>query len=118
MLGIYQYFGYEIPVKERFAAIKAAGFDAVGLWRDDWFGWTGHREYADLARAAGLRVMDGHAPFAREYDLVNALWLDNLDGETTYELYQRSVVEAAEDGVSNLIMHLDGRGAPPPNDLG
>jgi sugar phosphate isomerase/epimerase len=118
MLAIYQYFGYELPIKERFARIKAAGFDAVGLWRDDWFGWSGYREYADLARAAGLQVLDGHAPFARDYDFVNALWLDNLDGETTYETYLRSVEEAASDGVSNLIIHPEDRGAPPPNDLG
>ncbi len=118
MTSIYQYFGYELPLKERFALIKAAGFDAVGLWRDEWFGWSGHRGFADLARAAGLQTADGHAPFARDYDFVNALWLDNLDGETTYETYLRSVNEAAEDGVSNLIVHLEDRLAPPPNDLG
>lgn len=118
MYSLYQYFGYDVPLKDRFAMIKAAGFDAVGLWRDDWFGWTGHREYADLARAAGLQVVDGHAPFARDYDFVNALWLDTLDGETTYEIYMRTVKEAAEDGVSNLIIHLQEQNAPPPNDLG
>ncbi len=107
-----------MPIKERFALIKATGFDSVGLWRDDWFGWSGHRDYADLARAAGLQISDGHAPFAREYDFVNALWLENLDGETTYETYLRSVNEAAIDGVRNLIIHLQERDAPPANDLG
>jgi sugar phosphate isomerase/epimerase len=118
MKSIYQYFGYKLPLKERFALIKATGFDAVGLWRDDWFEWSGHREFADQARAAGLKVTDGHAPFVRDYDFVNALWLDNLDGETTYETYRRSVLEAGEDGVSNLIVHLQERNAPPPNALG
>jgi len=123
MLALYQYFGYELPIKERFALIKAAGFDAVGLWRDDWFGWTGHREYADLARAAGLQVVDGHAPFSRDFDIVNALWLDNLDGETTYEIYHRAINDCGEDGVSNLIVHIaddvSGRCVVlPPNELG
>jgi sugar phosphate isomerase/epimerase len=118
MYSIYQYFGYDMPLEERFALIKAAGFDAVGLWRDDWFGWSGHRRYADAARAAGLRIMDGHAPFVRDNDFVNAIWLDNLDGKTTCEIYKRTVIEAAEDGVKNLIMHIDDRDAPPPNELG
>lgn len=118
MYAIYQYIGFDMPIKERFSLIKEVGFDSVGLWRDDWFGWSEHREYADLARAAGLQVFDGHAPFERDYDFVNALWLDNLNGETTYEIYRRSVVEAAEDGVRNLILHLQERNPPPPNELG
>jgi len=107
MIALYQYFGYkEVPIRERFGLIKAAGFDAVGLWRDDWLGWTGHREYADMARVAGLEVIDGHAPFVRDYDIINSLWLDNLDGETTYEIYHKAIKECGEDGVSNLIVHL------------
>jgi len=122
MIAIYQYFGFELPIKERFDLIKSAGFDAVGLWRDDWFGWTGHREFPDIARAAGLHVIDGHAPFARDYDFVNAIWEDNLDGETTYETYLRSINECGEDGITNLMVHLNdnfgGSVAPPPNELG
>lgn len=118
MVALYQYFGYELPLKERFAMIRAAGFDAVGLWRDDWFGWTGHRDFADLARSAGLAIADGHAPFVRDYDFVNALWLDNLDGEATMETYLRTIDEAALDGVPNLILHIQDYGAPPPNELG
>jgi sugar phosphate isomerase/epimerase len=118
MYAIYQYFGYDIPLKERFAMIKTTGFDTVGLWRDDWFGWSGHRAFADMARAAGLQIADGHAPFARDYDMVNALWLDNLDGETTSGIYSRAVIEAAEDGVANLIIHPQDRNAPPLSDLG
>jgi len=122
MIALYQYFGYELPIKERFDLIKSAGFDAVGLWCDDWFGWTGHREYPDIARTAGLHVVDGHAPFARDYDFVNALWYDNLDGETTYETYLRTINECSEDGIANLIVHLNVNYgefiAPPPNELG
>lgn len=113
MYAIYQYFGYDLPLKERFDLIKKTGFDAVGLWRDDWFGWTGHRTYADIARAAGLQVVDGHAPFVRDYDFVDALWQDSLDGETTYEIYLRALTEAAEDGIRNLVIHLEEHGTPP-----
>ncbi|MDR3149431.1 MAG: sugar phosphate isomerase/epimerase [Oscillospiraceae bacterium] len=121
MLAIYHYFGYDLPLRERFEMIKAAGFDAVGLFRDEWFGWTAHRTYADLARAVGLQVTDGHAPFDRDYDFVNALWLDNLDGETTFEVYARAIAECGEDGVENLIVHPcedEDTEPPPPCDLG
>jgi len=122
MLALYHYFGYDLPAKERFSLIKAAGFEAVGLFRDYWNGRTDFREYADLARAVGVEVIDGHAPFIREYDIVNSLWLDNQDGETTYETYLRTINECAEDGVKNLILHVmddfGGKYAPPPNKLG
>ena len=118
MYSIYQYFGYDLSLEERFALIKATGFDAVGLWRDDWFEWTGHRAFADKARAAGLQVIDGHAPFMRDYDFVNSLWLDNLNGESTYQTYRDTIDAAGEDGVENLIIHLEELPAPPPNELG
>lgn len=122
MIALYQYFSYDMQLRDRFRLIKSAGFDAVGLWRDDWLGWSGHREYADCARAAGLLVYDGHAPFIRDYDMVNALWLDNLEGETTYDMYCRTVIGCGEDGVKNLIVHLTddygGRVIPPVSDVG
>jgi sugar phosphate isomerase/epimerase len=121
MLAIYHYFGYKLPIRDRFSLIKSAGFDAVGLWRDHYFGWTDYRAYAGIAREAGLAVVDGHAPFARDWALVNSLWSDTQAGETTLEIYLRAVVEAAEDGVKNLIIHLENsfeETPPPPNELG
>jgi sugar phosphate isomerase/epimerase len=118
MLAIYQYFGYNIPLKERFKMIKSVGFDAVGLWRDDWYEWSGHRSFADMARNEGLLTNDGHAPFDRDYAFVNALWTDSLAGETTLDIYRQTITACAEDGVKNLIVHIEDRGAPPPNELG
>ena len=118
MLALYQYFGYDIPLKDRFKMIKSAGFDAVGVWCDDWFGWSGHREFPRLARDVGLLVFDGHAPFSREYDFVNSIWNDNLDGEMTLEIYLRTIEECGEDSVKNLVVHVVERDVPPPNELG
>ena len=122
MLALYQYFGYDISVPERFKMIKAAGFDALGVWCDDWFGWSDHRSFPKLAREAGLEVIDGHAPFGRDYDIVNSFWLDNRDAETTFDIYLQTIKECAEDGVKNLIMHVEdatgNRILPPPTDLG
>jgi len=122
MLAIYQYFSYNLPIKDRFKMIRAAGFDAVGLWRDDWFGITGHRGYADMARSAGLEITDGHAPFIRDFDFVNAIWLDNLSGEQTYETYRNTIIGCGEDGLKNLIIHITddyhGRTVPPVSTVG
>jgi len=122
MIGLYQYFGYKLGIKERFKMIKDAGFDVVGFWRDDWLGWTDHREYADIARSVGLVTADGHAPFIRDYDIANSLWLDNPDGETTVEIYTRTIIACGEDGIKNVIIHMIddfmGRIVPPLNALG
>ena len=118
MLALYQYFGYDIPLRERFALIKSSGFAAVGLWCDDWFGWTGHRAFAELARAEGLQVIDGHAPFSRDYDFVNAIWQDTQNGETTFETYMRTINECGEDGIKNLIVHIEDECSQPPNETG
>ncbi|MGN7385233.1 hypothetical protein [Paenibacillus sp. SAFN-117] len=32
MITIYDWFGYELPIKERYQLIKEAGFDGVLLW--------------------------------------------------------------------------------------
>jgi len=32
MITIYDWFGYELPIKERYRLIKEAGFDGVLLW--------------------------------------------------------------------------------------
>ena len=118
MLALYQYFGYDIPLNDRFKMIKAAGFDAVGVWCDDWLGWTEHRAFPKLARDMGLQVLDGHAPFIRDYNIVDSIWKDNQDGETTLEIYLRTIEECGEDGVKNLIVHVEYKDTPPPNALG
>ena len=119
MLAIYQYFGYKLPMKERFTKIKAAGFDAVGLWSEaDWSHDEWHRrDQAILAREAGLEIMDAHAP--RIADFVDAIWTDTLDGEATYETYKRTIHNCAEVGLKNLIIHTETyHHSPPPNALG
>ena len=119
MLAIYQYFGYDLPIQERFRKIKAAGFDAVGLWsKADWLGEeSNRRQQAAYARNAGLHVIAGHAP--RNLEFVDAIWLDNLDGQETYETYRRTIEICGEGGIKHLVFHVEtDRNTPPPNELG
>lgn len=56
MITIYDWFGYELPIKERYQLIKDAGFDGVLLWWSDGFGRDGfgrgdYRNGPQMARA-------------------------------------------------------------------
>ena len=37
---IYDWFGYALPLRERYRLIRAAGFDGVMLWWSNDFGMT------------------------------------------------------------------------------
>ena len=68
MISIYDWFGYEIPINERYKLIKKAGFDGVLLWWSNGFGRdvSGIDEYLkgpELARKAGLYVENIHISF-------------------------------------------------------
>lgn len=76
--GIYTWFGFEIPARERLVAIREAGFSAVMLNWEDGLPEMRHKEgYADLARKLKLEIVNGHLP----YEGANDLWRDGLDGD-------------------------------------
>jgi len=67
MITIYDWFGYELPIKERYRLIKEAGFDGVLLWWSngfgrDYFGQNEYRNGPQIAREAGLFIENIHAP--------------------------------------------------------
>jgi sugar phosphate isomerase/epimerase len=120
-LAIYHYFGFDLSMQERFALIKSAGFDAVGLWRGDYFpNQPCHRKDAERARKEGLLVIDGHAPFSREgeFSFSHLLWHDTLDAVEVEKILTDTVIAAGEDGVENLIIHTTNPQTPPPNEIG
>ena len=77
--SIFSWFGYPIPMDERFRLIKQVGFNSTCLWwADDNIGDDGDKNrLPDLARKYGLEVENIHTPFSN----VNSLWEDNLDGD-------------------------------------
>ena len=113
--GIFAYFGYDLPLEESLRRLVAAGFDTVSLFWGAFDGGPPLHRQPELARRAGLRVENAHAPF----DGVNALWTPGDDGDR----YAASLVEALEgcaaSGVPVLVAHLtDGPAPPPPSPLG
>lgn len=108
MITIYDWFGYELPIKERYQLIKEAGFDGVLLWWSENFGRNNYRKGPELAREAGLFIENIHAPIQNE----NNLWLDNLDGKTLTDCYLQCVADCAEFEITTMVVHLPGEDNP------
>lgn len=121
-LAIYHYFGFDLPMRERLALIKSAGFDAVGLWCAEFPGQPPYRKFADWARTEGLFVIDGHAPFSREgtgeFSFSHLRWHDTSDADEVEKIPTKTITVAGEDGVANLIIHTTNPQTPPPNEIG
>ena len=107
--GIFDWFGYLIPMEERFAMIRAAGFDTVMLWWGSDFD-TRPGEYLgnpSLAERYGLRVENAHLPYFNS----NELWT----GGGYEKLLLDGIRNAADYGIPVLVAHVaDGETPPPP----
>lgn len=107
MIAIYDWFGYEMPIKERYRLIKETGFDGVLLWWSDGFGRDvfGRNDYRSgpqIAREAGLFIENIHTPIQNQ----NNLWLDNLDGEALTDCYLQCIKDCAEYDIPTMVVHL------------
>jgi len=107
MITIYDWFGYELPIKERYKLIKAAGFDGVLLWWSngfgrDCFGLNDYRNGPRIAREAGLFVENIHTPVQNQ----NNLWLDNIDGVEITECYLKCVADCSKFDIPTMVVHL------------
>lgn len=108
MLAIYDWFGYVLPIKERYHMIKESGFDGVLLW---WSAQLDRGDYLggpELAREAGLYVENVHAPF----QVQNDLWRDDLAGEASLGCYLQGIEDCAMLAVPTMVLHLPDESNP------
>ncbi|MCL2885042.1 MAG: sugar phosphate isomerase/epimerase [Oscillospiraceae bacterium] len=110
MTAIYDWFGYALPMAERYPLIKQAGFDGVLLWWGVDFPGSEHRAAPALARGAALTVENIHTPF----EGVNDLWRDNLNGDELTLRFLQCVTDCADFQIPAMVMHLADGDAPPP----
>lgn len=108
MLTIYDWFGYELSIKERYQLIKEAGFDGVLLWWSGDFNRNDYRNGPEIARKAGLFIENIHTPIQNQ----NYLWLDNQDGETLIDCYLQCVADCAEFEIPTMVVHLPNEDNP------
>jgi hypothetical protein len=90
MFAIYDWFGYELPISERYRLIKKAGFDGVLLWWSECLDRNDYRSGPQIVREAGLSIENIHTPF----QVQDNIWLDNLDGEA-YSIVICNVLQIA-----------------------
>ncbi len=106
-VGIYDCFGYgpgyDVSFRERYRLIKDAGFDCVMLWWSDRFGrGEGYREDAELARSAGLSVVNMHAPVHAQ----NFLFSDSVEGESVFTEYLQCIDDCRVYRIPMVVIHL------------
>lgn len=102
MITIYDWFGYELPIKERYRLIKKAGFDGVLLWWSEYLDRNDYRSGPQIVREAGLSLENIHTPF----QVQDNIWLDNLDGEASIDCYLQCVADCAEFEIPTMVVHL------------
>lgn len=106
---IIDYFGYDVPYKERYHLIKEAGFDGVLLYWSDEFGNIDYKKNPEIAREAGLFVENIHTSF----DEINDLWLDNLHGDEIIDYLMQCIDDCHEQKISTMIVHITSGFNPP-----
>ena len=103
MVGIYDWFGYDASIKDRYKLIKEAGFDNVMLWWSDGFGrGKGYQEGVQHARNAGLFIENIHTPVQEQ----NNLSLDAPEGESVFRCYLQCIKDCAEFYIPSMVIHL------------
>lgn len=103
MISTYDWFGYEVPIMDRYKFIKTAGFDGVLLWWSDGFGrGKKYHEGVQLARNVDLFIENIHTPVQKQNDLS----LGNLDGEDVFRCYLQCIKDCADYEISTMVVHL------------
>lgn len=110
--GIFNWFGYHIPMAERAALIRTTGFKHVMIWwGDDFIDIDGPKEAVpDVFRNAGLRIAGVHLPFKG----INNIWLDNVEGAAVFENLHNCLQSCKEHKLPMAVLHVSGGHHPPP----
>lgn len=113
MITIFDYFGFEVPYKERYRLIKESGFDGVLLYWSDEFGNINYKCNPEQARNAGLYIENIHTSF----DNINDFWIDNLNGKEITDYLLQCVNDCKDYEIPTMIVHLTSGDNPPPYTL-
>ena len=109
-LTIFSWFGFSIPMEERFKLIKSAGFDGVLLWWSDEYAAVDgdKRLHPEMARRNGLFIENIHTPIFPN----NCLWEDGLEGETVENILTSCINDCQEFNIPTAVIHLTSGDTP------
>ncbi len=104
--GIFNWFGYVLPIEERLRLIKEAKFDNTMLWWEDevYPKFRDKSSFIKLAKEYDLGVDNIHLP----YEECNLFWCDN---ENKREQYVNEVLHwldgCKSSGAEKVVMHTN-----------
>lgn len=109
MIGITSINGFPLSMEERFAHIKASGFDSILLW------WgndeaESRKERVLLAKKYKLYIENVHAATNN----LNAIWLNGDDGNRTIFELIKEIEDCSLYSVKTIVLHLTKGSNPPP----
>lgn len=110
--GIFNWFGYHIPMTERADLIKATGFRHVMIWwGDDFVDLDGPKEAVpEIFRRADLNIAGVHLPFKG----INNIWLDNAEGAGIFDNLRAGLKSCKEHELPLAVLHVSSGHNPPP----
>lgn len=111
-LSIFSWFGFPIPMEERFKLIKAAGFNGVLLWwSDEYAEVDGDKTlHPELARQKGLFIENMHTPIIRN----NCLWESGIDGDVLEKRLLGCIDDCKRFEIPTAVVHITHGNNPPP----
>jgi len=103
-LGIFSWYGFQLPLIERLRAVRRAGFETVMLWWEDneMADEAGREALMEAVADIGLEVENVHLPFGG-----NDLWSEN--DETREEFVEAHVARLRACGAAGIpaaVMHV------------
>lgn len=104
--GIFNWFGYVLPISERLQLIKETGFDNVMLWweDEDYPNFIDKKSFVSLAKEFGLGVDNIHLP----YEDCNFLWSDNeFDRLFHVNEFIKYLDGCKSSGAEKIVMHTN-----------
>ncbi len=103
-IGVFNWFGYILPLKERIRLIKQAGFDYVMLWwEDEEYPYTVKRmEFINILQYYDLKLDNVHLPFEN----INNLWSeDNTERNNQINIIKKWLNECKHSGADIAVLH-------------
>lgn len=104
--GIFNWFGYVLPIEERLRLIKEANFDNIMLWWEDesFPQFKDKKTFVSLANEFGLGVDNIHLP----YEDCNLLWSDTVSDRERYINELLKCIEGCKaSGANKVVMHTN-----------
>jgi len=104
-IGLFYWYGYELPTSTRLEHIKQAGFESTMLWWGEEPNAAPEFDPEDLAtaRRIGLAVENVHVPFNDATRLWSTAKNDQINFETEHNGYLRY---CSQLGIPMIVMHV------------